>query len=671
MEDTPVCDKSGEDEHDLIAALVTPSLEEHGLDAEEIREILKKAKGDPELTQELLALPSSKKIPVQETDTTIEVYPGSKLDPDPTDLNCCQNMIEGLVNHLSGSEKWSDAQIYYDHAKTCDRFPASTYSSWIDSKALLTFNKTCQSLSDISQLSAAIDRHKYSKVELEASDIRGLMVASSLAAMKSPFPVDHMWHSLRMLHDFSEVGSNYHEVQNSIARVGPIHNVLDEAGIPVAGHLRGKKESEEDGWLDVDIIEFSSGDYSVVGTPSGPLVPMVTQADLDVAVQLAFFEGPSPVAPSFSLDRAPSKRNDMRLDRKTFSPSWLAATPFGQSMYLADWLMKSFSMRDGLPSLTDPLASGATVEGWRPPAVVDAASHATGSMTLPDGTIAEHARMEIVAQSANLDHATFNRMLFWKVHQYRLNSVDVFVESSLYSGDDDSRNSIHHFKNDPSTDPGACADVITKNYEYISNLYPVFGRVQLILGLFSLMCQARRDGVKLSDAARKRLTARVAAYKADMQKNYPEYELSPKPFHKGGCYCNGGVSGRVTATVAVKQAKPFEPRPHSVSFVVTSAGVSSPVPRGAVPLPTETGQGIRYGGGKGGKWGAAEHGMGEFSERVSEVWVMPATKNHPARTYYKNSGAANRGGQPQKVDPFTGRVIDRNHPLAHIYHESD
>ena len=570
-------------------------------------------------------------------------------------------MFHGLTNHLRGQDHWNTAKEYYRHALTCGRFPASDFVSWIDRKDRISFDNTCRSLKDHQQLTDAIERHKRSKIELNASDFRGLVLASSLAAMKEPAPTDHMWHSLRMLHDISEAGGTYAEVRKSVARVGPTHNVQDSNGLPVAGLLRERLSSEEEGWLDLDILEFRSGDFSVMGTRSGPLVPLLTQSDLDVAAQLAFLEGAHPVAPSFSLDNAPSKRTDMRLDRKTFNPAWMAATPFGQSMYLADWLMKSFTMGNGLPSVTDPLVSGATVEGWKPPAVVEAVGKATGHRTMPDGTSAPHSRLEIVVRSADVSRASFLKNLFWKIDQYRLENIDLFVESSIYGGNDDSQKTVHHFKNDPSTQPGARAKVLLDNYQYVSDLFPVFERVGLILAVFSMMCQARKDGVELTASAKRRITKCINRYKADYR-GYPKYELSPKPFHNGGCYCNGGVSGRADATVTSSQAKPFNSRPPAINWLVTSEGVSSPVPHGAVKMPTETGQGVRFGGGSGGKWGEQEYSKGDFNKKTAEVWVMPATENHPARTYFKNSGN-------QKLDPFTGRTIDRDHLLAHIYHE--
>ena len=94
-------------------------------------------------------------------------------------------------------------------------------------------------------------------------------MASSLAAMREPAPTDHMWHSLRMLHDIVEAGGSYLSVKESVGRVGPMHNVLDENGIPVAGLLREVVPAEAGGWLDLDFIEFSSRDFKDSGKHSG------------------------------------------------------------------------------------------------------------------------------------------------------------------------------------------------------------------------------------------------------------------------------------------------------------------------------------------------------------------------------------------------------------------
>ena len=59
------------------------------------------------------------------------------LDPNPKELNCCQNIQHGLKNHLSGTKNWPAAKVYYQHALTCGRFPASKFLSWIENEIAL------------------------------------------------------------------------------------------------------------------------------------------------------------------------------------------------------------------------------------------------------------------------------------------------------------------------------------------------------------------------------------------------------------------------------------------------------------------------------------------------------------------------------------------------------
>lgn len=583
------------------------------------------------------------------------------LEPNPHELNCCQNMLQGLTAHLSGKEHWENAKTYYQHALAGHHTSAANYMQWIDDDAVVMLPIWSEKVDDVENLNALVEMQKSSPTNPNAAYHRGLALASELASYLAP-PVDHLWHSLRMLYDIKDAGGSFEEIKASISRVGPIHNVLDDSGIPVPGMLRERTSKEQPGWMSVELIEFKGGAFTVEGVESGPLVPLVTQTDLDIAAYLAFLESDQPVPPSFSLDRAPSERSDMRLDRKTFRPAWLAASSFGQSMYLADWLMKSFTMRDGLPSVENPLASGATSDDWNTPGLLKSIGDAQGTHTLPDGSHAAHGRLEIVVRSANVAHAKFRDSLLRQTHQYRVNDIEVFIESSLYGGNEDSQVSDHQCRDDPTTLPGARAAIITEHYDYVSSLFPVFERVRQILGLFSVFAQARRDGVVLSPSTQARLKKRVKVYKEAVRATHPQFELSPKPFHKGGCYCNGGVSGRTTAIVTETQSAAFSANPSSINWIVTPSGAASPVPDGAVKLTTRTGEGVRFGRGRGGRWGHAEHGRGEFNARTTDVYVMTGRGNNPPRTYFMNKSN-------QKVDPFTGRTIDPDHPLAHIYHD--
>lgn len=187
--------------------------------------------------------------------------------------------------------------------------------------------------------------------------------------------------------------------------------------------------------------------------------------------------------------------------------------------------------------------------------------------------------------------------------------------------------------------------------------FPVFLRVKLLLGLFSTLCQARRDGAVLSAKEKRRLQAKITPYKEETTKD-ASIEYSPKPYHKGGCFCSGGVSGRTDATVLETQLKPFEEL-HSPDFLVSSSGFISPVPEGATgPVSLydkKSGKretGMAFIGGSGG------HG---FDNKTTSVYVMDANSRQGPRTYYRNITG-------QKVDPFTGKTIDPTNPLAHMYH---
>ena len=478
--------------------------------------------------------------------------------PKPETLNCCEAMFHGMAAHIRGGDHLQDAKRYYLRALTGSHPAAKTFIQWIDGGERLTLPIPAQQWEDEATLCAAIEAAKRESLSLSESNKRGMKFASEAATFKD-IRTSHLWHSLRMLADITEAGGTYHQVQRSIARVGPIHNELDSSGVPIAGVLK-RGRFRQDAWLNLDILEFSNGDFTAEGTPCGDHVPLLTRDDLDVAAALAFLDERGPIAPSFSLDRAPSKRTDMRLDRKTFDPPWLAATDFGQSMFFADWLMKSFALKDALPSLTDPLVSGGSVNGWMQPLLMKAVGSARGDHILPDGTRADHGRLEIVVRSIDVAKAVFSKHFLRKSYQYQLNDIDLFIESSLFNGDDDCQKSTHFRRDDPTSGPGAKAAVLMENYSHACDLFPAFERVGLVLATFSIMAQARQDGVELSARTRRRIANRKKQYTAEVNLLFPGYELSPKPFHNGGCYCQGGVSGRPKATVTATQSSPFSKR---------------------------------------------------------------------------------------------------------------
>lgn len=97
------------------------------------------------------------------------------------------------------------------------------------------------------------------------------------------------------------------------------------------------------------------------------------------------------------------------------------------------------------------------------------------------------------------------------------------------------------------------------------------------------------------------------------------------------------------------------------NFFVAKDGTTLIAPKGSVVSTPMKGQGLRLKDGQGG------NGLHKNAQSLN---IMAATKHHPQRAYYtKQSNNPNEKGQ--KVDPYTGKTISNNHPMAHIYFGKD
>ena len=580
------------------------------------------------------------------------------MDDGEYELTCCDTMRTALTAHLLGPQYWEEAKRHYLAVSDIGHHSLSkTLIRWIDSELSVIAPLPSSQFDDEVGLRELIEQEKAGADPWTEPYSRGILIASNLARYRSPVTM-HMWHSIKMLHDINALNSTWSEVVASVARVGPVHNMVDQHGILIPG-LLAESEHADEGWVSIDIIEFYRGDFRVLGQKSGPLVPMVTAEDLDVAAALAFIDRQTRL--SLSLDEIASNIENIRLNQKAFKPSWLGATPFGQSLFLADWLMKAFTSHDGLPSITDPLITGSAIDGWKPPAFVKSLSQIEGSYELPDGSEAKFGRSELVIRSIDVEKAIFRKFGLFQTMQYRIRDASFKIESSLTS--DPFSQDAHCRHDDMQTGPGAWAAAFQKNFQYVADLFPVFERVKTVLGLFAVFSQARQDGVVLSARTQARLRKRVEGYAAAARR-YPNPELSPKPYHNGGCQCVGGVSGRDSANIVKTQTHPLTERLPGINFVVTPKGRAVVVPTGAVKTPIPGGgPGLRFAEGSGGRWGSEEHGLGAFHQSTAEVWIFPAIGNHRERCYYKRK----HGTIGQKVDPFTGKTVGPGHPYAHIY----
>lgn len=570
--------------------------------------------------------------------------------PDVKTVDCCTAHYLGIVCHLLGREYWPQALQYYEKALTGSHPTANDYIQWI--KQDLDIDSPIDLQEDPEVVEAYLHTLCNGRIQKRQPDNlrRGLLLNGEYLRHQS-VKQSHLAHSIYMMYDAHAFGVSYKDLKASVERVGIVHNVLDEFGIPIPGQVRERDKQDPSGWLFVDGIQFARGKVSIIGTSSDLLPPIVTQDDVDVATWLAFLEGNSPVAPSLSLEVAdPEETQHHRLDKKVFTPPWIGETAYGQSMFLADWLMKAFTMYDGLPSFTEPFITGGVSQQWEPTALMAAIANASGSRSLPDGSRAPHSRLEIVVHGVEVAKAVYRRGLFQGVTDYLIKGIELNIDSGLYIQNRDGTKTNYRL-NDPTTDSGASAKVLTDHYDYAAEQFPVFYRVKLLLALFSTLCQARRDGLELSNREQSRLLRKIRKIKRQHRKN-SNTEYSPKPFHRGGCYCQGGVSGRTTATVVETSMKQFELPLNSVNFLISKNGFVSPVPEGAIGPYAPRSSGVALRGGVGG------HG---FDKRTTDVYVMDENRHQGKRTYYMNITG-------QKVDPFTGHTIDPDHPMAHIYH---
>lgn len=536
---------------------------------------------------------------------------------------------------------------YYERAQAGVHPCASTFIEWLDSGESVESPLPLAQASQPDVIRNLLREYSAPGVQWSRSYSRGIQLLREFVRNEST-EIKRLWHSVKTAYDAVSVGWSAKRLTSSISNVGPLHNCTDESGIPIAGLLRARNHNEAEGWMDVVGIRYSDGVFDVIGTPSGPLPPMINCDDIDVALKLAFFERLD-LNPSFSLEDARHPAGyELQLNRKEFTPAWLGNTSFGQSMFLADWIMKALTMRDGLPSISDPFISGAGKSGWRPTAIMEAVGNFEGDFTVPPNDEILHGRLEIVAKNVTLRRASYVSRLSQKVVEYAMDDVQIKIESSLYRSNLLGRR--EHFRsNDPLTDPGGKAKVIEDNYNYLTSEFPVFQRVRLLLGIYSVFRQFRREGLHPSASEELRLMRKFSTVDGG---DLGDWEYCPKAFHKDGCTCSGGVSASGEANVASNQTSAFGFFQDCVNFLVSASGFVSPVPDEAGGPHQPYGKGVAFTGGSGG------HG---FAKEVSSVYVLDANSNQGARTYYRNAAG-------HKVNPFTGKQIRQDDPLAHMYH---
>ena len=473
----------------------------------------------------------------------------TKKYPEAESLNCCQAFHCGMYIHGLHLD-YKLAIPYYENAMTGDHPPAGKFLDWIKTEKPLA--NLCTSEDFKWKIDDLIKEIEEGAIRFGEEERRTIQLFSELARNYDLETVSG-WHTVRMLFDLNSLGYSKKYLKEAVQEVGPIYNKLDSHGCLEPGIIEFSIDTGKKGWANLQGARFALGKVEILGDHSSLLPPIVMEEDVDVALALVFLPKDGPESPSLSLEPFYERSEGFRLDKKVFKPKWIAQTSYGQSLYFADWLMKSLTMRDSLPSLLDPTVCLGMTGQKQSNELINSVLNATGEDTLPDGSKSDSGRLEIIVNSVDLRRSFYKKFLILPIKEYTFRKINLTVDSSLIKVFEDGTEDRTIRENDPTTRPGARAKIIQDNYDEFSTLFPVFERVKNLLALFSLFCQARKDGVRLNKLEMYRLEKIRQKY---LDLGYPKCDASPKPFHNNGCSCNGGVSGRQKANIVEESNKP-------------------------------------------------------------------------------------------------------------------
>lgn len=334
-------------------------------------------------------------------------------------------------------------------------------------------------------------------------------------------------------------GQSFKQIKASAADIGPRYNKLSKEGYPLPGALDDTLPKRQ-GFFCVRNMGIKDGVPYVTGPQTdNPLVANIFPEDIQVALILAFVESDKgPVRPKFSLEQSLKKKHRNprvdRFDRKVFTPEWLADTDFGKTLYWTDYLMKQMggNMGNAFASLTDPLYAldyNPEMHEQILPEVIrrlDTNSKKDDDSGKPDDQVG--ARLMLSLGSVEMEQ---------RGSQLTVGSAKMFIESSgirlLANGEED-----RSFRpNDPTTKVGYNARQLTNSYADVEEAFPAFGRLKHLLVLYRGFEQLRLKGYTLAPQVMQELQKVRDNYR------YPSgIQLVPKPFHRNGCMCHGGVA---------------------------------------------------------------------------------------------------------------------------------
>lgn len=332
-----------------------------------------------------------------------------------------------------------------------------------------------------------------------------------------------------------KIGSDYERIVKSTLFMGPRYNPISENGLPVLGVWEppsANTEITERHMVDTGAYVPEAGVVKfkgVMGNPDGTLTFDLIKAsdspaflvpeDFEVALVMAFGDPEGMLHPYLSLEDPSRHGFDDKYNVfkfKEWNPHWLGYTDLGRTLYYTDqligricWTPREFDI--GSPDVTfDPQSSEFALE------LVE-------DITLTGGRSGAGVYSRVMLKP---EHITL-QIDINKLGQLSISVTEVKmrVDGDYIIQGEGKDKDLHLSLNDDMYAQGRTVNKLTRRYNDIAAMMPVFVRAEELMGLMHSIRELRNQGFKLHPDIQARVTKRYQEYQA----------LPPLPKHEQLC----------------------------------------------------------------------------------------------------------------------------------------
>ena len=293
-------------------------------------------------------------------------------------------------------------------------------------------------------------------------------------------------------------------IVKTIQKCGPLYNVLSYDGLMRPGVIAegiAIEPTELGHFKKIAGVRTENGSVSIVGTPATNTAEcLIYPDDIQVAMCLAFLEEEDTRC-SFSLESIGDSEVDAMLERAEHNPNWFAGTEMGKTWFLCDYMLKS-SVTEPLPSFFDGV-TGVEHNNLRNDLRIPLWLSAISVLKDDPGVDMQDIGCSRFAWQLDARGTVMN--ISGAVGKsFSMPDYKIFVDSSLVKQPrdeegrfiaDKKREDRGILSNSRSTKIGKEAEVLTKRFEELTQLYPCFARLRETLKLFNLLLEVKAHGL--------------------------------------------------------------------------------------------------------------------------------------------------------------------------------